>query len=351
MTSMSWGQRFWGYINNQPVELHIFEDSVTGFQVSLSNFGATLVRMLVPDRKGKLSDITFGHNSPAEYRKHRAYFGAVVGRVTGRISQARFTLDGDEYSLAKNADGKHNIHGGLEGFPFRIWERKRISSKGKDTTIEFQYVSEDGEEGFPGTLTLDVTYYIRPMRLAWEFSATTDKTTIVNISNHAYWNLDGLHTTVDNQRLVLHSDRYMLADDDNMVTGEVAPVRGTGVDLNSGRLLKDVFQDFGDIDHAFFASGYDQSVPQRVNLCAELYSENTGRKMMVTTTEPCLVVYSGNHMEGIPTFNDSCQKHSAICLETQRVPNAINLPEYSDSVILKPTETYFQRTVHEFSIE
>ncbi|MHA1734294.1 MAG: aldose epimerase family protein [Promethearchaeota archaeon] len=339
----------WGTLRGHEAEKYTVTDAATGFQVTLTDFGATLVSVKVPDRAGRVAGVNFGKDRVGDYWQAGAYFGATVGRVANRISGAKFTLDGREYSLHANNAGLHCLHGGKEGFDSKWWTCRRAVVDGDVAVVEFTYLSPDMEEGFPGNLETRVTFEVAPMRLAWRFEATTDAPTVVNLTNHAYWNLDGLDATVDGLELELLADRYMPGDENNLATGEVLPVAGTPLDFHSPRRLSDVFAEFGDVDNNFFVEGYEPG-SKDPRLAARLYSPRTGRLMEVHTTEPCIQVYTGNYMEGHEAFGVPCRKHSAVCLETQRVPNAINFPEFRDSVVLRPGETYYHATVHEFSV-
>jgi aldose 1-epimerase len=339
----------WGSVNGEPAELFKITDPDSGFTVEITDFGATLVRVVTPDRNGKLADINFGQDNPDLYPKVGGFFGAVTGRVANRISNARFQLDGKEYKLAVNQADLHCLHGGIKGFNVRWWKFASVEFKGNEAQLKFTYESPDGEENFPGTMNIELTYFISPMKLGWEFKAVTDKPTIVNLTNHAYWNLEGLDSLIDDHEIAFFSDYYMPGDNVNLVTGEVLKVEGTAIDLRKSRTFKEIFATFGDVDNNFFLSGYcakktaDDLVP-----VAEVYNPKSGRWMKVATTEPCCQIYTGNYMAKLTTFGKPCQKHSGFCLETQRVPNAINLPGFRDSVILRPGQTYYHKTVHEF---
>ncbi len=194
-------------------------------------------------------------------------------------------------------------------------------------------------------------YTISPLKLAWEFIATTDKPTIVNITNHAYWNLDGLDATIDSQEIKLLASHYMPGDADNMVTGEVLPVKGKPVDMHAFTPFSKIFSSFGDLDNNFFIENHWQKKHvDDVVLAAEVRAPASGRFMRVFTSEPCIQLYSGNYLGGVKSFGKQCQKHGAICLETQRVPNAINNPVFAGQVILHPGSVYCHKTVHEFNV-
>jgi len=342
-------KELWKPFKNKNTYLYSISDPKTGFLVQISDFGATIVRVLMPDRNGHLDDINFGQNSPEEYVEQGGYLGAVIGRVANRVGNARFELDGKIYNLFVNNCNKHSLHGGKEGFNFKIWNCLKTEVDNEKAIIELQYISADGEENYPGTLTTNVKYTIKPLEIEWEFISITDKTTIINLTNHAYWNLDGLETTIDNQVIRLNTDKYMPSDETLIPTGEVLSVENSGYDFRQGKKFLEIFKQIGDIDNNFFIIGYKND-EYKLRFAAELYSPNTGRIMEVHTTEPCIQVYTGNFMENIKSFGIQCKKHSAVCLETQRVPNAINFPKFRDMVILKPNEIYKHRTIHKFKI-
>ena len=345
-------EKNWGDENGQAITLYSVEDSESKFLVEVSNYGATLVRVKVADRDGNVEDVNFGQAEFSLFRSEGAYLGAVVGRVANRISDGIFTLEGKNYTLLKNNNGKHALHGGKDGFTYRVWNL--IEKTTSDTKIEltFEYLSQDGEEGYPGELSVLCKYIIESNVVAWEFSAHTKQTTIINMTNHAYWNLESPDSLVDDHELQINSEEFMVGDEDNLVTGEIKNVKGTGLNFLESKLVKDAFAKFGDIDNNFFLKGYQENKLHKTPIfAAELYSPKSGRVMTVETTEPCIQIYTGNYLEGVHSFGKTLKKHSAICLETQRVPNAIKIPEYSDTVILKPGEEYFHKTVHKFSVK
>ncbi|UYP48722.1 hypothetical protein NEF87_005007 [Candidatus Lokiarchaeum ossiferum] len=341
-------QETWG-----KYKLIIVADPETNFLVKLSTFGATLVDIQLPDRNGDLSSVTYSHSSPEDYKNKVGYFGASVGRVANRIGNAKFELDGEVYSLNKN-NGKHCLHGGKKGFSYKEWvlEGIRHDSMKNNVRITFQYISPDGEEGFPGQMTTQITYIVSPMSIGWEFTASTTKPSIVNLTNHAYWNLNGLHSSIESHDLTLYADSFSINDDSCLPTGELGNVAEYNVDFREKRNIKLALEQFGDIDNNFFLTGYQFKKDKTdLFLAAKLWSPLSGRKMVVETTEPCIQIYTGNFMGNIVANGIKCKKHSAICLETQKIPNAINLPEFADSVILRPDEKYYHKTVHTFSIQ
>ena len=338
-------------MDNRPVELFTATDPATGFSVEVSDYGATLVRVKTPDRKGVVADINFGQDKPELFPERNAYLGAVVGRVANRIGNAKFTLDGAEYKLFVNIANKHSLHGGAVGFNYKVWDCVSAKVVDGEVRIVFQYVSPDGEEGYPGTLTTKVEYIISPQSLAWEITATTDKTTIIMITNHAYWNLAGLDTVIDDQVVQVNAVKYMPVDENGLVTGEVVDMPGTDIDMKQPKTFKAIFDTYGDIDNNFMLEGVEgKKDPRELVAIGEVYSPSTGRVMKMTTSEPCVQLYSGNFMGDVKSFDVTCKKHSAICFETQHVPNAINMPDLAESVTLRPGDTYYHKTVHTFEV-
>ncbi len=342
----------WGKIGDTTAKLFHIIDSNSGFSVDISDYGARLIRVLCDDREGVSSDINFGHFHPELYPTQGRTYGANIGRVANRIGNGKFLLENTEHQLFINNAGKHTLHGGNEGFHFKFWHL--FSSEVQDDIVRltFQYFSPHGEESFPGNMTVFLTYEIRPNELLWKFTATTDRPTLVNLTNHAYWNLESINKTIDNHLLTLASTSYMPADETGLPTGEILDTLDTDLDFTHPRKLSSIFSSHGDIDNYFFL---DNSLSQKQseeldNICV-LYSPESGREMSVFTTEPGLQVYTGNAMNNYTVFGRTCQKHAAICLETHDVPNAINFPLFEQNTVLYPNETYVHITKHKFKVK
>ncbi|MCP4761666.1 MAG: galactose mutarotase [archaeon] len=338
----------WGEYNNHPAQLFSISDPKSGFEVQISDFGATVVKVLVPDRNGVIENVTFCQDSPKALVKEGGYLGATIGRVANRIGHGKFEIEGKKYTLFLN-NGPHSLHGGQEGFNYKFWDCISSEVNDGEAVIVFEYISPDDEEGYPGNLTTRVKYNISPMKIEWIFEATTDKATIINITNHAYWNLDGLSGLIDDLEIKLNADKYMIGDETLIPTGEIKDVTNTGFNFLESIKFSEIFKIEEEIDHNFILNNYNKE-DMDTRLVAELFSPKTGRLMKVFTTEPCIQVYTGNFMGDLKSFGKQCKKHSAVCLETQKAPNAINFPEFADSVILKPDMKYFHKTTHEFSI-
>eukprot|EP01111_Echinosteliopsis_oligospora_P015257 TRINITY_DN5975_c0_g2_i1.p1 TRINITY_DN5975_c0_g2~~TRINITY_DN5975_c0_g2_i1.p1 ORF type:complete len:356 (+),score=98.55 TRINITY_DN5975_c0_g2_i1:55-1122(+) len=347
----------WGEYEGQKVALFTISHKSSGFQVTITDMGASIVRVLVPDRDGKSADITITQDKPELLPQGGGYLGASVGRVANRINRGKYSLDGKDYQLYIN-NTPHSLHGGQVGFDRKIWKTVSHSCDGHAVVIKFSYTSPDGEENYPGTLHVDLTYFIEANKISWEFEAKVDdKTTIINLTNHSYWNLDGLEADlIDEQAVEIKADTFCPVDDNCFPTGDVKSVDNL-VDLRSMREFKDVFNTFGGVDNNFFLSeaGKDYVKNQRsVHACASAYSKKTGRLMTVRTSEPCVQLYTGNGLRYVKTSNGGdhkCIDHGAFCLETQRPPDSVNDPRFRDLVTLNPGETYYHRTEHVFSIK
>jgi len=342
-------RKSWGEYQKHPVELFTVSDPKTGFLVQITDFGATLVRVMMPDKDGHLDDINYGQNTAEEFDLNGGYLGANVGRVANRISDAKFTLEGKTYSLFVNNANKHSLHGGKVGFNRKFWSCKQATATSKDATLMFEYISPDGEEGYPGTLITTITYKISPMKLQWEYSATTDKTTIVSLTNHAYWNLDGINTLIDDLEIRVDADKYLPGDDNNLPLGEIKTVSKTSFDLRKPVRFGDIFKKLDGIDNHYYLNQYKKDAT-KLGFAAELFSPKTGRRMTVSTNQPGVQIYTGNYFMNVKSFGIQQQKHGAVCLETQKAPNCINMPQFGDSIVLKPGEKYIHTTLHEFSV-
>lgn len=327
-----------------------------GLRAVILNWGATLASLETPDRNGKLDNIVCGFSPDnARFLKNPPYFGVICGRYGNRIAKGKFTLDGTEYTLATN-NGDNHLHGGVKGFDKYIWDAEPVSGDGW-AGVKLTLVSPDGDEGYPGTLTSAVTYKLTDKNeLRIEYSATTDKATPLNLTNHAYWNLKGARPesgTVLDHVMLLNCDKYVAVDDESIPTGKLTAVKDDApMDFTKA---KPIGQDLGKLtndpqgyDHCWVINGGGDSTKDPV-LAAEVREPSTGRVMRVLTTEPGVQFYTGNYLPGTPDVNGFA-KHGGFCLETQKFPDSPNQPSFPSS-ILKPGETYRQVTVHEFAVE
>jgi aldose 1-epimerase len=322
--------------------------NAAGMEVRAMTYGAIIMSWKAPDRAGRLGDIVLGFDDPARYLKGDSpYFGAIVGRYGNRIAGARFTLDGKPYTLAAN-DGVNHLHGGTRGFDKVTWNGA-IAKDNRGPSVAFTRTSPDGEEGYPGALTMRVTYTLTARNeLIVDYQATTDKPTVLNLTQHSYFNLAGDGDILGHE-LRLNADRYTPVDKTLIPTGELATVDGTPFDF---RKPTPIGARIGS-EHTQmqFGRGYDHTgVLARsgggLSPAAELYDPKTGRTLQVSTTEPGLQFYSGNFLDGTLTGKGGqVYKHrSGLCLETQRFPDSPNKPNFPTTV-LRPGETYRTQTV------
>ncbi len=335
--------------DGEPVEIFTLTNA-HGLKARVTALGAGLVEMHVPDRRGVLADVTLGFDEIGGYLSRHPHFGVTTGRFANRIARGQFALDGVTYTLATN-NGDNHLHGGVDGFDRRLWTGERLDA---ETAIRFIYTSPDGEEGYPGTLTAAVTYTLTPdNELRIDYEAVTDKPTVVNLTNHAYWNLAGpdVDDILDHE-LTLHASRYVPVDEGSIPTGGIHAVVGSPLDFTRA---KTIAKDFAHMDGT--PGGYDHNFvidrPHNgaVTRAAEVYEPRSGRVMTISTTEPGIQLYTGNYLTGSVTGKGgrAYQKHAGLCLETQHFPDSPNQPDFP-STILRPGQTYRTTTVHAFSV-
>ncbi|MDB5262174.1 MAG: aldose epimerase [Adhaeribacter sp.] len=323
-----------------------------GMQVKITNYGGIVTSILTPDKNGKPGDVVLGFDkgegyTSDAYLKSGPYFGALVGRYGNRIAKGKFTLDGKEYTLAKN-NGENHLHGGVKGFDKVVWQTEEVPGQ---QALKLTYVSKDGEEGYPGTLTTEVTYTLTPdNQLRIDYIATTDKATPINLTNHSYFNLGaGQSPDALGHVLTINADRYTVVDASLIPTGELRPVKGTVMDFMQptaiGTRIAQV--EGGGYDHNYVLNNGDGSM----KLAATVYEPTSGRYMEVMTTEPGVQFYSGNFLNGSLTGKGDIayKKHYGFCLETQHFPDSPNQAKFP-STILKPGETYHTTSVYTFGV-
>jgi aldose 1-epimerase len=323
-----------------------------GIEVRAITYGAIIVSLRVPDRAGSFGDIVLGHDDLAGYVDKPAYFGAVVGRYGNRIAKGHFTLDGKTYTLATN-NGPNHLHGGVRGFDKVVW--KADAPAAGATSVTFRYTSPDGEEGYPGTLNARVTYTLSDKdELTFEYSATTDKATPINLTQHSYFNLGTPGHDILGHELTLEADRYTPVDATLIPTGQLAPVSGTPFDFRKptaigARIGQDDEQlkRGGGYDHNFVLSGAGAGLRRAVRLT----DPGSGRTMEILTTEPGVQFYTGNFLDGtIKGKGGVVYKYrSGLCLETQHFPDSPNQPSFP-STILRPGKEYHSKTVQVFGV-
>lgn len=325
-----------------------------GIQASLTDHGGVLVRLLTPDRDGNLGDIVLGYGTPEPYfdRATASFFGALIGRYGNRIAGGRFTLDGQNYRLARN-NGPNALHGGERGFDQRLWQGE-ASVGPEGPQVVFARVSPDGEEGYPGILTVRVTYTLRPEgALQIDYAATTDAPTVLNLTNHSYWNLSGdARRDILGHRLTLAADHFTPVDQTLIPTGERRAVAGTPFDFRTAQPIG-ARVDMGD-EGLRFTGGYDHNFVLRGGggPAALLHDPVSGRRLTVHTDQPGMQVYSGNFLDG-SLVGKGGQRYGhrwAVCLETQHFPDSPNQPDFP-STVLRPGERFMSRTVYSFSAE
>ena len=323
-----------------------------GMTVQITNYGATIVDAWVPARDGSFVNVVLGYPSIADYFvPENTFAGSVKGRYANRIANGRFTLDGQEYTLAVN-NGPNTLHGGLVGFSERVWEARPFTDDKGDESVELTYVSPDGEENFPGTLTVKVVYSVRADNtLAIDYTAQCDAPTVLNLTNHAYFNLNDDHKkSVNTHEMTIHADRYTPTDSTLIPTGELASVEGTALDFRQPASIGSLV--LGD-DPAFdYRYGYDHNYVVRrtgpgVVPAAEVYEPSTGIVMSVSTDTPGIQFFTGKSR--LQQDETSPYYRSAIALEAQNFPDAPNHDDFPSSV-LRPGETYRQTTLYGFSV-
>jgi len=333
----------------------VFQYTLTnknGMVVKILNYGGTVTDIITPDKNGKMGDVVLGYDSLAGYlQTGNPYFGCLVGRYGNRIANAKFTLDGKEYTLAAN-NGPNTLHGGLKGFDKVIWTVKSFNDSG----LQLSYLSKDGEEGYPGNLSVDVVYSLNDDNgLKIEYTAVTDKATPVNLTNHCYFNLSaGVDSTILDHVLTINATKYTPVNDQLIPTGVISSMEGLIDDPMDEAMSFIVPKKIGK-DIAKVKGGYDhnwvfQKPENRFDLVASVYHQPSGRYMEVRTTEPGIQFYSGNFLDGtLKNTRNGIKyvKHAGLCLETQHFPDSPNQPSFPNT-ILKPGETYQQITVYKF---
>jgi aldose 1-epimerase len=337
--------------DGKAVELYTLTNT-HGIEVRVMTYGGIIVSVKTPDKNGHFMDITLGFDSFATYLAKNPFFGALVGRYGNRIGNAKFALDGKEYSLAKN-DGPNSLHGGLKGFDKVLWQGQSFQ-KGAEVGLILKYTSADGEEGFPGTLHVTVTYTLDDKNeFSLDYHATTDKATPVNLTNHTYFNLAGEGSgSILGEELMLNADHFTPVDATLIPTGKIASVKGTPLDFTKptaiGARINDKYEQM------VLGKGYDHNfVINRqgpgLALAARAYDPVSGRVLEVDTTEPGVQFYTSNFLDGVHGKDGHIYNaRNAFCLETQHYPDSPNKPDFPSS-ILKPGQTYHSITVWKFS--
>jgi aldose 1-epimerase len=339
-----------GQAGGQPVEIYTLTN-IHGLEVRIMTYGATLVSLKTPDRAGGLRDIILGFDTLNPYLGGVPYFGATVGRYANRIAEGRFSLDGASYRLPRN-NGPNTLHGGDRGFDKRIWKAEPLSTS-SGVALRLSYLSPDGEEGFPGALNVQVTYRLEDDdALVIEYAATTSKATPVNLTNHAYFNLSGnRQRTILDHVLTLYANRFTPVGPTLIPSGELRPVAGTPFDFRTPQSIGSRI-DIAD-EQLALGHGYDhnwvldKARAGELTRAASLYDPESGRVMELETTQPGLQLYTGNFLDGKAPAVFAYR--TGVCLETQHFPDSPNHPAFP-STILRPGETYSERTVLRFAV-
>lgn len=326
-----------------------------GAELTITNYGAKIVSLMVPDRSGKLTDVVTGHNSIEEYLvSEEPYFGAICGRYGNRIAKGKFVLDGTVYDKLAINNGPNSLHGGLKGFNAVVWDLKQIDEQ----TVELKYTSADGEEGFPGQLETTVTYHFSDdNEVVIMYNAVTDKPTVLNLTNHSYFNLSGAgDPSIGDHLLTINADYYLPTDETAIPYGPKEKVEGTPMDFRTpyevGARIDEDFEalNFGKgYDHTYILNKKEEN---ELSFCARCVSPKTGIVMDVYTTQPGVQLYTGNWMTG-DFEGKNGQRYparAALCLETQHYPDSPNKPEYPTTV-LRPGEVFQSKTIYKFATE
>ncbi len=328
--------------------------SKSGMSAEIIDYGAAIVSLNIPDRTGKLEDIVLGYDSVPGYVEGSAYLGVVVGRYGNRIDKGRFQLDGREYQLTIN-DGVNHLHGGKAGFSKALWEAKSVGTS-DEPGLELQYISPDGEEGYPGTVVLKVRYTLTVNReLRVEYEGTSDRPTILNPTQHSYFNLSGKpSTSILDHQLMIEADGTTPVDSGLIPTGQIASVAGTPFDFRASYVIGARINDAD--EQLALGKGYDHNWVLRAGggtlaKAAEVYDPSSGRLMTVSTDQPGLQFYSGNFLDGsaIGKKGIAYKRRSGLCLEAQAFPDTPNKPQFPGAT-LRPGQTYHQTTIYQFSI-
>ncbi len=332
----------------QPIQLYTLTNR-SGMQVAIATYGGTVIKLLAPDRMGQLGDVALGFGTIEPYFKKSPYFGAIIGRYGNRIAKGRFTLDGKTYQLAKN-NGPNTLHGGVKGFDKRMWTAEVLSQN--PPVVRFSRLSPDGEEHFPGDLKVAVTYTLTNRdELKIQYAAQTDKATVLNLTNHTYFNLAGAgNGGILGHQIMIHASRFTPVNSALIPTGEIKEVAGTPMDLRKWTTIGDKIQAVGGkpvgYDHNYVL---DRCPVVRPCLAAEVWDPGSGRLMKVYTDQPGVQFYTGNFLDGTLKGKGGkvYRQHDAFCLETQHFPDSPNEPEFP-STVLRPGQVFRSTTVYRF---
>ncbi|MDD2314271.1 MAG: galactose mutarotase [Proteiniphilum sp.] len=343
---------FQSVVNGDSTNLYVLTNA-NGVEVTLTNYGGRIVSVMVPDRDGNMKDVVLGFDNINDYVNVDNNFGATIGRYGNRIAKGKITVEGVEYQLPLNNFG-HTLHGGPEGFDKKVFKAEQINNQ----AVAFSYLSKDGEANFPGNLDVKVTMTLTDDNaIDLQYEATTDKETVVNLTNHSYFNLSGdANNTILNDSLTIYADAFTPVDTTFMTTGEIAPVEGTPMDFRTPTVVGARINDY-DYAQLKNGDGYDHNWVLNAKgdvkqLAASVYAPATGIVLDVYTDEPGVQVYTGNFLDGTVTGKNGAvyAKRNAICLETQKYPDSPNKADWP-SPYLKPGEKYTSRCIYKFSVK
>lgn len=343
---------FQSAVNGDSTDLYVLKNA-NGMEVTVTNYGGRIVSVMVPDKDGKMQDVVLGFDNVDDYVNINNNFGATIGRYGNRIAHGKITVDGVEYELPQNNFG-HTLHGGPEGFDTKVFKANQPDNQ----TVVLTYLSPDGEAGFPGNLDVKVTMKLtNDNAIDIQYEAETDKETVVNLTNHSYFNLSGdANTTILGDMLMINADQFTPVDDTFMTTGAIDNVEGTPMDFRTPTAIGERINDY-DFDQLKNGDGYDHNWVLNTKgdisqVAASIYSPATGIQLDVYTDEPGLQVYAGNFLDGSVTgkYGAVYGKRNAICLETQKYPDSPNKADWP-SPYLKPGEKYTSRCIYKFSVK
>jgi aldose 1-epimerase len=342
-----------GIVDGRQVYIFVIKN-LKGMVAEITNYGATLVSLKVQDNKGDFGDVVLGYDKLEDYLKYKNYFGATIGRFANRIENSSFELNETQYIVARN-DGENHLHGGMVGFDKVVWGEKLQKEQSNDS-IEFSYLSNDGEEGYPGNLNVRVKYTVtEDNELKIEYYAISDKDTIVNLTNHSYFNLSGQGSgDVLKHKIMINADKFTINDTYSIPTGEIAEVNNTPMDFRKITYVGENIS--SDYEQIVFGSGYDHNFiinnsGKKIEKAAEVYDEKSGRVMEVYTTKPGVQFYSGNFLKGLEPGKDGATylKRGGLCLETQYFPNSVKHKNFNSPILLAQ-EKYEHSTIYKFSV-
>ena len=344
---MKVSSKHFGFLPDKREALLFTLENENGVKVQLTNYGGTILSLIIPDKNGLPADVILGYPLWEDWIENPFYFNCIIGRTCNRIGGAKFTIDGEEYKVTANQT-EFQLHGGFQGFHLKLWDAT-VFEHNNDAGIQLTYFSPDGEEGFPGNLNVKAIYTLNnDNEISIEFFAKTDKATPVSLTNHAYFNLSGEGSgLIYSNELMINADKYTLTDSNNIPTGELAPVAGTPFDFTQpNKIGERINQLYKGYDNNFVL----RNQSQKLAIAAQVHDPETGRILEVFTTEPGVQLYTSNWFDG--SRFGKCGKphlnHSAFCLETQHFPDSMNRPEFPN-VILRPGNEYYSKTIWKFS--